>query len=76
MPELIGDLSPYGYMLDLFGSQSARSGGIVRRKMRDIDRYVGRDAFLSEMRRRGYSVVENAGQYVVFCNVEPIRRVV
>ena len=76
MPELTADLSPYGYMLDLFGSQAARSGGIVRRKVRDIDRYVGRDQFLDEMKRRGFPVVENAGQFVVFCNVEPIRRLV
>jgi len=28
------------------------------------------------MRRRGYPVVENAGQFVNFCNQEPIRRIV
>ena len=46
MPELNANLSPDGYMLDLFGSQAARAGGVVRRKVRDIDRYVGRDKFL------------------------------
>jgi predicted ATPase len=39
-----------------------------------VDRYVGRDAFLAEMRRRGFAVLENAGQFVIFCNREPIRR--
>jgi hypothetical protein len=39
-----------------------------------VDRFVGREAFLAEMRRRGFSVVENAGQLVIFCNREPIRR--
>jgi len=76
MPELNANLSPYGCMLDLFGSQAARAGGVVRRKVRDIDRYVGRDQFLEEMRRRGLPVVEYAGQFVVFCNREAIRRVV
>jgi hypothetical protein len=59
----------------VFSSQAAASGGVVRRKIRDIDRYVGREAFLSEMQRRGYGVVENAGQFVIFCNREPIKQV-
>ncbi len=45
------------------------------RKLRDIERFVGREMFLAEMRRRGFAVVENAGQFVIFCNSEPIRRV-
>ncbi|MFZ1470363.1 MAG: N-(5'-phosphoribosyl)anthranilate isomerase [Paracoccaceae bacterium] len=60
----------------LFSSQAAREGGVIRRKVRDVERYVGRDAFLADMRRRGFPVVENAGQFVIFCNQEPLRRVV
>ena len=58
----------------LFDSRAAREGAVVRRKVRDVERFVGRDMFLTEMRRRGFSVVENAGQFVVFCNCEPLRR--
>lgn len=54
-----------------FNSQTAREGAVVRRKTR----YVGREAFLAEMRRRGFAMVENAGQFVIFCNQDPIRRV-
>jgi hypothetical protein len=36
--------------------------------------FSSRAAFLAEMRRRGFPVVENAGQYVIFCNTAPIRR--
>jgi hypothetical protein len=75
MPGLPQPLSPQGFLQHLFGSQAARDGGVIRRKVRDIDRYVGREVFLTEMRRRGYPVVENAGQFVIFCNNEPIRRV-
>jgi hypothetical protein len=69
-------LSPDAWLVHLFSSQAAREGGVIRRKVRDIDRYGGRDAFLQEMKRRGYPVVENAGQFVIFCNQETIRRVV
>ena len=68
-------LTSEGWLLTLFSARAAREGGTVRRKIRDVERYVGREAFLAEMRRRGFSVVENGGQYVVFCNREPIRRI-
>ena len=69
-------LSPDAWLKHLFRSQAAVEGNVIRRKIRDVERYVGRDAFLAEMKRRGYPVVENAGQFVIFCNQEPIRRVV
>jgi hypothetical protein len=65
--------SPQQFFTELFGSRAARDGEVIRRKVRDVERYVGRDAFLDEMRRRGYPVVENAGQFVIFCNCEPVR---
>jgi hypothetical protein len=69
-------LSPDGWLRHLFASQAALDGGIVRRQIRDVERYFGSRAFLDEMKRRGFPVVENAGQFVIFCNNEPIRRVV
>ena len=61
------------WLRQIFSSKAARDGGVVRRKVADIDRMVGRDAFLSELRRRGFRAVENAGQYVIFCNRGPIK---
>ncbi|SFS56296.1 hypothetical protein SAMN04488040_0967 [Sulfitobacter marinus] len=66
-------LSPNQWVLDLFSSKSARSGGVIRRKMRDIERYVGKAEFEQELMRRGFHAVENAGQLVIFCNQEPVR---
>ncbi len=68
-------LSPDTWLRHLFSSQAAQEGGVIRRKTRDIERFVGRDAFLAEMHRRGFAVVENAGQFVIFCNREPLRRI-
>jgi hypothetical protein len=63
-------------MLQVFSSKTARAGGVIRRRLRDVDRIVGRDVFLNELRRRGFHAVENGGDIVVFCNAQPIRRVV
>ena len=41
-----------------------------------MDRIIGREAFVREMQRRGFHVVENAGQFVIFCNREAVRLVV
>ena len=68
-------LTPQAFFHGLFGSQAARRGAVIRRKVRDVEHFVGRAVFLAEMRRRGFPVVENAGQFVIFCNTEPIRRV-
>ncbi|QMU59610.1 MAG: N-(5'-phosphoribosyl)anthranilate isomerase [Boseongicola sp.] len=62
------------FFTDFFGSKAARQGAVVRRKVRDVERLVGRDVFLREVKRRGFPVFENAGQFVVFCNREAIRR--
>ncbi|MEM9709427.1 MAG: N-(5'-phosphoribosyl)anthranilate isomerase [Pseudomonadota bacterium] len=67
-------IPPDIYIARIFDSQAARRGAVIRRKIRDIEHYAGRDLFLQEMRRRGYTTVENAGQFVVFCNREPLRR--
>jgi hypothetical protein len=67
-------LSPYQFFAEFFGSRAARDGEVIRRKVRDVERFVGREVFLDEMRRRGFPVIENAGQFVVFCNNAPIRR--
>ena len=66
-------LSADAWVRHLFSSKAAAEGGIIRRKIRDIERYVGRGAFEDELRRRGFHAVENAGQLVIFCNQDPIR---
>jgi len=60
----------------MMSSRAARDGGVVRRKVRDVERIIGRAAFEAEIRRRGFHVVENAGQFVIFCNAESIRQIV
>ncbi len=64
------------WITQVFSARAAAEGGIVRRSTTDVERLVGRARFLQEVRRRGFHVVENAGQFVIFCNREPLRLVV
>ncbi|MCK0166820.1 N-(5'-phosphoribosyl)anthranilate isomerase [Jannaschia sp. S6380] len=55
------------WLQQIFSSQAARKGGIVRRAKDDIDRMIGPQAFLAEMRRRGYSVATGKqGRTIIF----------
>lgn len=65
-------MSSQFWMSQIFAAKAARDGRIVR----DVERIVGQHAFKSDMKRRGFTVVENAGQYVIFCNHGSLRRVV
>ncbi|MEL7100679.1 MAG: N-(5'-phosphoribosyl)anthranilate isomerase [Pseudomonadota bacterium] len=66
-------LRPQDWLDQIFSSKSAMSGGVVRRKVRDVEDLVGRSLFRDELRKRGYRAVENNGTFVIFCNRAPIR---
>ncbi len=69
-------LSPEIWIRDVFACKAVQQGLVVRRKLRDIERYAGLEPFLTEGRLRGFRAVENRGQIVVFCNQAPVRRLV
>lgn len=73
MTDALNLLPPDVWLLQLFSAKTAREGGIVRRQIKDVERIIGRANFEYELRRRGYHAVENAGQYVIFCNNESVR---
>jgi hypothetical protein len=71
MKDLPLPVTSQDWLRQMLSSQAAIDGGVVRRRVRDVERIVGRDDFLNLMRQRGFRVVENAGHFVVFCNDEP-----
>jgi hypothetical protein len=52
----------------VFQAQAVAKGGVVRRAVVDVEREVGRAAFLAEVRRRKFHLVECGGQFIVICN--------
>ena len=57
----------------IFSTKSARTGGVVRRRIDWIEREIGRERFELEVRRRGFHCIEAGRQLVVVCNGDPIR---
>ncbi|MDQ2065056.1 N-(5'-phosphoribosyl)anthranilate isomerase [Xinfangfangia sp. CPCC 101601] len=72
MRPLPAPISPERWIMQLFSAQTVAAGGIVRRQVRDVERLVGRERFLREVRRRGYRAIENGGYFVIFCNTDPV----
>ena len=52
----------------LFAAKAVGKAGIVRRAVRDVERETGRAAFVAEVRRRGFHLLECGGQFIVICN--------
>ena len=75
MTTLPDHLTPELWLSQIFSSDTARKGGVVKRQIRDIERLVGHKAFIAEVNRHGFQVVENGRHYVIFCNQLPIRLV-
>ncbi len=57
----------------LFRAKSVRNGGVVRRKISDVEREIGRDLLELEVRKRGFHMIESGGQLVILCTSEPVR---
>ncbi|KUJ80382.1 N-(5'-phosphoribosyl)anthranilate isomerase [Ruegeria marisrubri] len=73
MAVLPDHLTPKKWLAQVFSSAEAQRGGVVKRKVRDVERLVGREAFLREASWRGFQVLQNNQHFVVFCNGLPIR---
>lgn len=76
MKDLPAPITPDRWIVQLFSARAAAQGGILRRSVDDVERLIGRQRFFHEIRRRGFRAVENAGQFVIFCNREDISVVV
>jgi hypothetical protein len=76
MARLPEHLTPEIWMEQVLSSGEAQKGGVVKRQIRDVERLVGRDRFVEILRQRGFQAVRNGRHFVIFCNADPIRRVV
>lgn len=56
----------------VFAAKAAQKGGIVRRAVRDVEREVGRHAFIAEVSRRHFHLIECADQFIVICRQDDV----
>ncbi|WP_372884717.1 N-(5'-phosphoribosyl)anthranilate isomerase [Shimia sp.] len=66
-PSLLGQ----DWLDQMFRSKSAATGGVVRRRVADVHREIGRAALELEVRRRGWHMLQCGPHYVVLCSPAP-----
>lgn len=61
------------WIVQIFSAKAVRKGAVIRRSMAWIDREVGRDRFMAEVRDRGFHLIQTADQFIVICHDGEIR---
>ena len=56
----------------LIFAAKAAEGHVIRRNVTWIDREVGRDRFIAEVRARGFHLLQTADQFIVVCHSGPV----
>jgi predicted GNAT superfamily acetyltransferase len=64
---------PYEYIKRIFEAKAARNGGIVRRKIADVNKYASFAYLLKDVEARGFHLIEAHEHYVIFCSTESIK---
>ena len=60
----------------IFEADQARTKGVVRRAIRNVEIYGwGVGNFVEEVRKRGYHVIETGDQLVIFCHEGALKMV-
>ncbi len=64
------------WLAQIFAAESASHGGLVRRRIADVERKIGRRRLELEVRRRGVHMIECAGQFVIICAPGELRVII
>ncbi len=56
----------------VFSAKQAR-GGVVRRAVHWVDREIGQDRFVHEVRARGFHLLRAGDQFIVICDARPVQ---
>ena len=57
----------------IFRAKAAQTGGVVRRKVVDVEREIGRGALELEVRKRGFHLLRTRDDYLIICTSTPIQ---
>jgi hypothetical protein len=52
----------------IFNAKTVQRGGVLRRSVRDVEREIGREALVAEVKARGFHLIECGGQFIIICN--------
>ncbi len=56
------------WIQQIFEAKAVAKGGIVRRKVADVEKYASARALKREVKRRKFHILKIGGQYLIICN--------
>ncbi|TDL83731.1 N-(5'-phosphoribosyl)anthranilate isomerase [Palleronia sediminis] len=59
----------------IFSAKTVERGGVVRRSVAWVEREIGSEMLIAEVRRRGFHMLETGGQYLIVCNRGQVRMI-
>lgn len=68
MQPLVSTTDPEVWIAELFAAKAVSSGRVIRRNRAWVDREIGRERFMDEVRSRGFHLLETADQFIVVCH--------
>jgi hypothetical protein len=66
--DIVRRADPEGWIDEIFSAKAVARGGVIRRDLGWIDREVGRERFMAEVRARRFHLIESGDQWVVICH--------
>jgi len=66
-------MSPYEFVNRIFEAKAARNGGVVRRKIKDVERYASLKYLIKEVDVRRFHLIRTGDQYVIICNMGELK---
>ncbi|WP_395540115.1 N-(5'-phosphoribosyl)anthranilate isomerase [Neotabrizicola sp. sgz301269] len=67
------DPSAEAWIAQIFLTRAERSG-VVRRSIAGVDHEIRRGFFITEVRRRGFHLLETRNPSIVVCNRDPVEK--
>lgn len=61
-------MSPYEFINQIFKAQAVKDGGIVRRKIANVQKFASFAYLMKEVEERGFHLIETGDQYMIICN--------
>ncbi|MEL6685311.1 MAG: N-(5'-phosphoribosyl)anthranilate isomerase [Pseudomonadota bacterium] len=67
-------LPPYGrdWLAQVFQCQASRNKGVIRRQVIDVEREVGVEALVAEVKRRRFRLIRTPTHFVIVCDDGPV----
>lgn len=61
-------MSAFEYINQIFRAKAVENGGIVRRKIVNVEKFASTRHLVKEVETRGFHLIETGDQYVIICN--------